>query len=60
MDWRFARHVDLYAGVAYTTNAGGLASGFVLTATNPIVAATYSSVSRVNVWDPGVGLRYQF
>jgi predicted porin len=60
MDWRFARHVDLYAGVAYTTKAGGLASGFVLTAANPNVAATYNSVSRVNVWDPGIGLRYQF
>ena len=60
IDWRFARHVDLYAGVAWTEKTGGLASGFVLTAANPNVAATYNTFSRVSVFDPGIGLRYQF
>jgi predicted porin len=60
MDWRFARHLDLYAGVAYTRKAGGLANGFVLTAANPLVSGTYNTFNSVNVWDPGIGLRYQF
>jgi predicted porin len=60
MDWRFARHVDLFAGVAYTTKSGGLANNFILTATNPNLAATYNTGNRVSVWDPGIGLRYQF
>jgi predicted porin len=60
MDWRFARHVDLYAGVAYSTKSGGLANGFILTATNPNLAATYNTGNRVSSWDPGIGLRYQF
>jgi predicted porin len=60
MDWRFARHLDLYAGVAYTRKAGGLANGFVLTATNPNVGGTYNASNSVSVWDPGIGLRYQF
>ena len=60
IDWRFARHVDLYAGVAYTTKSGGLANGFILTATNPNVAGTYNAANRVSVYDPGIGLRYQF
>jgi hypothetical protein len=60
LDWRFARHVDLYAGVAYSTKSGGLANGFILTASNPNVAATYNTGNRVSSWDPGIGLRYQF
>jgi predicted porin len=60
MDWRFARHVDFYAGVAYSTKSGGLANGFILTATNPNVGGTYNANGRVSSWDPGMGLRYQF
>jgi predicted porin len=59
MDWRFARHVDLYAGVAYTQKSGGLANNFLLSTNNG--ALTGAAVNnRVSVWDPGVGLRYQF
>ena len=60
MDWRFARHFDLYAGVAYSEKFGGLANGYVTTATNPSVAATFNSVNRVSNYDPSIGLRYQF
>jgi hypothetical protein len=60
LDWRFARHFDFYAGVAYTQKANGLASGSALTATNPAVAATYNTFNKISVYDPGVGLRYQF
>jgi predicted porin len=60
VDWRFARHVDLYAGVAYSTKSGGLANGFILTAANPNLGATYNTFNRVSSWDPGIGLRYQF
>ncbi len=71
MDWRFARHMDLYAGVSYSTKSGGLANGAVLTAANALVGSTctginvpagcsYNSVNRISVFDPGIGLRYQF
>jgi predicted porin len=56
MDWRFARHFDLYAGVAYSQKTGGLASGFVLATNN-----TGTNVNnKVSTYDPGIGLRYQF
>jgi predicted porin len=56
MDWRFARHFDFYAGVAYSQKTGGLASGFVLATNN-----TATNVNnRVSTYDPGIGLRYQF
>jgi predicted porin len=56
VDWRFARHVDFYAGVAYSQKTGGLASGFVLATNN-----TGTNVNnRVSTYDPGIGLRYQF
>ena len=70
MDWRFARHMDLYAGVSYSTKSGGLASGYVLTAANALVGTScnaenfphcsYNFANRVSVFDPGIGLRYQF
>jgi predicted porin len=59
MDWRFARHVDLYAGVAYSTKSGGLANGFVLSTLNGVLTGT-TVINRVSSWDPGIGLRYQF
>lgn len=56
LDWRFARHVDLYAGIAYAQKTGGLASGFVLATNN-----TGTNVNnRISSYDPGIGLRYQF
>jgi predicted porin len=60
VDWRFARHVDVYAGVMWAQKQNGLASGAVLTATNPAVAATYNTFNKISTFDPGVGLRYQF
>jgi len=59
MDWRFARHVDLYAGVAYSTKSGGLANGFVLSTLNGALTGN-TVINRVSSWDPGIGLRYQF
>jgi hypothetical protein len=59
IDWRFARHVDLYAGVAYSQKTGGLANGFVLSTANGTLAGAAVN-NRVSTYDPGVGLRYQF
>jgi predicted porin len=59
MDWRFARHFDFYAGIAYSQKSGGLANGFVLSTNNG--ALTGSAVNnKVSAYDPGIGLRYQF
>jgi len=60
LDWRFARHFDFYAGVAYSEKSGGLANGYVTTATNPSVAATFNTFNKVSNYDPSIGLRYQF
>jgi predicted porin len=60
VDWRFARHMDMYAGVMYSQKTGGLASGYVLTATNLNVPGTVNTYNRVSSYDPAVGLRYQF
>jgi predicted porin len=50
-DWRFARHFDAYAGVMWSQVQNGLVNGFLL--------AT-PGVTKISVYDPGVGLRYQF
>ena len=60
MDWRFARHMDFYAGVMYSQKQGGLASGYVLSATNLNVPTTVNTYNKVSNYDPSVGLRYQF
>ena len=60
MDWRFARHFDFYAGVMYSQKQGGLANGYVLTATNLLAPGTVNTFNRVSNYDPSVGLRYQF
>jgi predicted porin len=59
IDWRFARHVDFYAGVAWNQKFGGAANGFILSTNNGTLtgAAVHDHVST---FDPGVGLRYQF
>jgi predicted porin len=59
MDWRFARHVDLYAGVSYSEKRGGLANGYVLSTANGVLTGN-TVFDRVSTWDPGIGLRYQF
>jgi hypothetical protein len=60
LDWRFARHLDLYAGVAYTVKGGGLLNNSPTAALNPAVGGTYNTFNSIAVWDPGIGLRYQF
>jgi hypothetical protein len=60
MDWRFARHFDFYAGVMYSQKSGGLANGYVLSASNLNVPGTVNTFNRVSNYDPAVGLRYQF
>jgi predicted porin len=60
VDWRFARQFDLYAGIMYSQKTGGFANGYILTATNPLVAATYNTFNKVSAYDPGIGLRYSF
>jgi predicted porin len=59
MDWRFAKHVDLYAGVAWNQKFGGAASGFALSTNNGALAGNAVKTS-VSTFDPGIGLRYQF
>ena len=58
IDWRFARHVDFYAGVMWSQVNGGLASGFIVNN----MGTTVQSVGRNSMSniDPGVGIRYQF
>jgi predicted porin len=55
VDYHFAKHVDAYAGVMWQQAQNGLASGFLLT--NGLPGGTSTKAS---VYDPGVGLRYQF
>jgi predicted porin len=58
VDWRFARHVDLYAGVMWSQVTGGLASNFFV---NNLGTTTQSVGSnKSSNYDPGIGLRYQF
>ena len=58
VDWRFAKHVDLYAGIMYSQVTGGLASNFIVNQTGTTVQAIGSNKS--SNYDPGIGLRYQF
>jgi predicted porin len=59
LDWRFARHVDLYAGVSYQQKSGGLANGYVLSSANGTLTGN-SVITKISNYDPGFGLRYQF
>ncbi len=65
VDWRFARHVDVFAGVAYSQRNGGLANGFITSNNNGQITTNAAGVcatcaTTVSSWNPGVGLRYQF
>jgi predicted porin len=59
LDWRFARHVDFYAGVAYSQRNGGPASGFITSNVNGTLSGA-AVKQTVSTYDPGIGLRYQF
>jgi predicted porin len=58
VDWRFARHVDVYAGMMYSQVTGGLASNFIVN--NAGLRVQDIGSNRSTNFDPGVGLRYQF
>jgi hypothetical protein len=71
IDWRFARHVDLYAGVAWEQKFGGFVNGYMLSTNNGAIAGASIAgcnsgvgacnlATRVSNFDPGIGLRYQF
>jgi len=58
VDWRFARHIDVYAGVMWSQVQGGLANGFIVNNAGTTVNAIGGN--RSSNFDPGIGLRYQF
>ena len=61
IDWRFARHVDVFAGVMWSQLNNGLASGFLLAnGSNSGVNNNVTGSNHASSFDPGVGLRYQF
>jgi predicted porin len=60
LDWRFARHMDMYAGVAWSQVRGGVANGFLQANVTPTGAAKVVPGNSANNVDPGIGLRYQF
>ena len=55
VDWRFARHMDMYAGAMWSQVTNGLANGFLQTNGTP-----GNTGNKANSVDPGIGLRYQF
>ena len=60
VDWRFARHMDFYAGVAWSEVRGGVANGFVQANTTFTGGQKAVPSNSANNVDPGIGLRYQF
>jgi predicted porin len=59
VDWRFARHMDMYAGVMWSQVQNGLANGFLL-ANGTLAGGTTGTGNKASSYDPGIGLRYQF
>jgi predicted porin len=60
VDWRFAKHVDMYAGVMWSQAANGLASGFLQANGNSNNTVNTTGSNKASAFDPGIGLRYQF
>src|ERR1700733_11764519 len=60
LDWRFAKHMDVYAGVAWSQVQNGLASGFLQANGTPAGGTIVGGPNKASTYDPGVGLRYQF
>jgi predicted porin len=58
VDWRFAKHMDMYAGVMWSQVQNGLANNFIVNNLGATVQGTGGNKS--SNYDPGVGLRYQF
>jgi predicted porin len=59
-DWRFARHIDMYAGVSWSQVQNGLASGFLQANGTPAGGTIVGGPNKASTYDPGIGLRYQF
>ena len=59
-DWRFARHMDMYAGVTWSQAQNGLASGFLQANGTPAGGTIAAGPNKASSFDPGIGLRYQF
>ena len=59
-DWRFARHLDMYAGVSWSQVQNGLASGFLQANGTPAGGTIAGGPNKASTFDPGIGLRYQF
>ena len=60
VDWRFARHMDFYAGVMWSQVQNGLASGFQQANGTNTGGTIAGGSNKASSYDPGVGLRYQF
>jgi predicted porin len=60
LDWRFARHMDMYAGVMWSQVQNGLANGFLQANGTPAGQTIAGGSNRASSYDPGIGLRYQF
>jgi predicted porin len=60
VDWRFAKHMDMYAGVMWSQVQNGLANGFLNAATANNGITNPLGPNKASNIDPGVGLRYQF
>lgn len=60
LDWRFARHIDMYAGVMWSQVQNGLASGFLQANGTPTGGTILGGPNKASTYDPGIGLRYQF
>jgi predicted porin len=62
VDWRFAKHMDMYAGVMWSQVQGGLANGFLLAngSNSGVNNNTASGGNKASSYDPGIGIRYQF
>ena len=60
VDWRFARHMDMYAGVMWSQVSNGLANGFLAANGTNAGGVNPAGGNRASTYDPGIGLRYQF
>jgi hypothetical protein len=60
IDWRFARHMDMYAGVMWSQVSNGLANGFLAANGTNAGGVNPAGGNRASTYDPGIGLRYQF
>jgi predicted porin len=60
VDWRFAKHIDLYAGVMWIQVKDGLANGYTAAATSNTGVTNPLGPNKASSYDPTIGLRYQF